>query len=221
MTAAIGLLAVAGCGGNKGQQAPADANDEAPVVWQSQDSTVYGLCGDESAMNTLQLITDTGDTLSLSVESAKEQNHVLGGYSVGDRMAVLTNRDKTEATLVINQSALLGNWVMPNPIDGSDEAGISIREGGIAESIDQSVVIYRTWRIVNGLLEIVSTREGGIDEEETNLYEILSIGNDSLCYKTVGKPREEEEIFRYSRQQQRKKSDAVKLEESTFDDFLM
>ena len=136
-------------------------------------------------------------------------------------MAVLTNKERTKATLVINESTLLGNWVMPNPLDGSDETGISIREGGVAESIEQSVIIYRTWRISNGLLEIVSTREGGVDEEEVNLYEILSLGNDSLVYKTVGKPREDEETFEYSRQQIHEHVDKVKFEESSFNDFKM
>ena len=215
-------LTILGCGGKKNQQdAPSEEEIEETQVWLNQDSTIYGLCGDGSAMNTLQLITDTGDTLNLSVAEAKDQNHVLGGYSVGDRMAVLTDRNRTMATLVINQSELLGNWVMPNPLDGSNETGISIREGGIAESIEQSIIIYRTWRIINGLLEIVSIREGGGEEEETNVYEILSLGNDSLVYKTVGKPREEEETFEYSRQVIHEHVDKVKLEESSFDDFKM
>ena len=223
LVATVGIMILAGCGGKKKQQAaPADEKENEEVrVWLSQDSTVYGLCGDGSAMNTLQLITDTGDTLNLSVMEAKDQNHVLGGYNVGDRMAVLTDRNRTMAILVINESTLLGNWVMPNPIDGSDETGISIREGGVAESIDQTSITFRTWRIVNGLLELVFVREGGADEEETNLYEILNLGNDSLVYKTVGKPREEEETFEYKRQQIRENKEVIKLEESSFDDFKM
>jgi len=220
--AVVSALLFAACGGNKNQQevqAPADGDE--PQVWQSNDSTIYGLCGEASAMNTLQLITDNGDTLELSTLDAKDQNRVFGGYSVGDRMAVLADRDRTTATLVINETALLGNWVMPNPIDGSDETGISIREGGVAESIDQSTIVYRTWRIMNGLLEIVSIREGGGDVEETNLYEIISLGNDSLVYKSVGRPLEEEETFEYSRQRDKKVNNKVKLEESSFDDFKM
>ena len=108
---------------------------------------------------------------------------------------------------------------MPNPLDGSDETGISIREGGVCESIEQTSIIYRTWRITNGMLELVSIREGGVEAEETNLYEILSLGNDSLVYKTVGKPREEEETFEYSRQVIRKREDKVKLEEASYEDF--
>jgi hypothetical protein len=174
-----------------------------------------------STIGNEKLITDNGDTLELSTLDAKDQNRVFGGYSVGDRMAVLADRDRTTATLVINETALLGNWVMPNPIDGSDETGISIREGGVAESIDQSTIVYRTWRIMNGLLEIVSIREGGGDVEETNLYEIISLGNDSLVYKSVGRPLEEEETFEYSRQRDKKVNNKVKLEESSFDDFKM
>lgn len=219
---AIVLLSITACGGgSKKQQDVVDTDSQPARVFLNEDSTLYGLCGEGSAMNTLQLITDTGDTLTLSVADAQEQNHVLGGYSVGDRMAVLADSKRTKATLVINESELLGNWVMPNPIDGSDETGISIREGGVAESIEQSTIIYRTWRINNGLLEIVSTREGGVEEEEVNLYEIISLGNDSLVYKTVGKPRDEEETFEYSRQQHREHVDKVKLEDSSFEDIRL
>lgn len=225
LIAVMAMLAVviSSCGGKKGnaQQEAYDEETERPEVWTTKDSTIYGLCGDGSAMNTLQLLTDNGDTLEINVEDAQEQNHVLGGYSVGDRMAVLTNKDRTKATLVINETELLGNWVMPDAINGSDETGISIREGGIAESIENTIILYRTWRIVNGLLEIVSVREGGTEEEETNLYEILSLGNDSLVYKTVGLPREDEQTFEYSRQVIKERVDKVKLEESSFDDFKM
>ena len=217
----VGAVIFAGCGGNKNQQAASEEEDGNVKVWLSEDSTLYGLCGEGSAMNTLQLITDTGDTLNLSVTDAKEKNHVLGGYSVGDRMAVLTNRERTIATLVINESELLGNWVMPDPIDGSEEVGLSIREGGIAESIEQTSIIYRTWRITNGQLELVYVREGGAEDEEIHLYEILSLGNDSLVYRTVDKSYDEEETFEYSRQQLRKRVDKVQLEESSFDDFKM
>ena len=96
--------------------------------------------------------------------------------------------------MVVNQAALLGNWVMPNPIDGSDEVGISIKEGGIAESIEQSVIIYKTWKLTRGKLEIVSVREGGTEEEETNLYDIIKLTPDSLVYKDA------EDTFEYSRQ---------------------
>lgn len=215
----LGTLILAGCGGNKNQNPGSEEGEGDVRVWLSEDSTLYGLCGEGSAMNTLQLITDTGDTLNLSVTEAMEKNRVLGGYSVGDRMAVLTNQDRTTATLVINESELLGNWVMPDPIDGSEEIGVSIREGGIAESIDQTNIAYRTWRIINGQLEFVYVREGGAEEEEVHLYEILSLGNDSLIYRTVDKSYDEEETFEYSRLQIRQRVDKVQLEESSFDDF--
>ena len=129
LMAVFATLILAGCGGNKKQsEGDNEEDNQNSVMWFNEDSTIYGLCGDGSAMNTLQLISDTGDTLNLSVTDAVEKNRVFGGYNVGDRMAVLTNRERTLATLVINETALLGNWVMPDPIDGSEEIGISIRD---------------------------------------------------------------------------------------------
>ena len=171
------VLMMAACG-RKSEKVPFDNGDSADVA--NADPTIYGVCADGTAMNTLQLITDMGDTLSIDISAAQENGQVFGGMQVGDRMAVVPDAEKTSAVLVINQATLLGNWVMPNPLDGSDEVGISIKEGGIAEGIDQSTIVYRTWRLVRGKLEIVMMREGGSEEDETYLYDIVKLGADSL-----------------------------------------
>ena len=127
---AAGILTMGSCG-NKSEKVPFDNGDSLGI---DVDSTLYGICGEATSMNMLQMITDTGDTLMLDISAAKENDQVFGGLQVGDRMAVLPNDNKTVANTVINQTTLLGNWVMPNPIDGSDEVGISIKEGGVASS---------------------------------------------------------------------------------------
>ena len=223
MVAAVALT-ITSCGGKQQQQQNYE-QDTTYVSNINRDSTVYGICGDGSAMNSLELLTDMGDTLMLSVAEAKNNKQVFGGYAVGDRMAVMLKNNHA-AKLVINLSTLLGNWVMPNPIDGSSEMGIAIKEGGIAESIEQSSVIYKTWRIFNGKLEIFSQRDGGGDEEEIYLYDITKLTADSLTYvlpnaNSDGKRDflDGEEVFEYSRQQERKINNNIKLEESSFDDF--
>lgn len=209
---AAAVLTMGSCG-NKTQKVPFDNGDSANM---SIDSTLYGICGEATSMNMLQMLTDTGDTLMLDISNANEKERVFGGLQVGDRMAVVPNEDMTSAQIVINQTTLLGNWVMPNPIDGSDEVGISIKEGGVAESIDQGTIIYRTWRLVKGHLEIVLVRDGANDVEELNVYDILKLTADSLVYK------DSEETFEYSRQKPKETyGENVKLEDSSFDDFKM
>lgn len=159
-----------------------------------KNTTLFGICGVASAMNTLQLIADNGDTLNLSVYRAKEHHKVHGGYACGDRMAVMPNQNRTEALLVINETTLLGDWLMLNPLDGSSEVGISLREGGIVEGINQSILIYRSWRIFNGKLELQLTREGGGDEEEVSHYDIVKLDADSLIFAN------NEDRFEYYRQ---------------------
>ena len=207
---AAGILTMGSCG-NKSEKVPFDNGDSLGI---EVDSTLYGICGEATSMNMLQMITDTGDTLMLDISAAKENDQVFGGLQVGDRMAVLPNDNKTVANTVINQTTLLGNWVMP--IDGSDEVGISIKEGGVAASIDQGSIIYRTWRLSKGRLEIVLVREGGNDVEELNVYDILKLTADSLVYKDA------EETFEYERQKPKETyGEDVKLEDSSYDDFKM
>lgn len=202
---------MASCG-VKTNQAPFDDGDSADIA--NADPTVYGVCGEGTAMNTLQLVTDTGDTLSIDLSDAQDKDMVKGGLQVGDRMAVVPTQDKTAAVLVINQATLLGNWVMPNPLDGSDEVGIRIKEGGIAESISHSDIVYKTWRLVRGRLELIMTRETGSGEDETLLYDIVKLGPDSLMLK------DGDETLEYSRPKPKEEyGKDVKLEDSSIDDF--
>lgn len=217
LTAAAVTVTLGSCGKKQQQVVEEDQNtaQEEEIVYVNRDSTVYGLCAEGSAMNTLQLITDSGDTLNLSLIKAKDEGKVIGSYGVGDRMAVVANKAKDEAQLVINLSALLGDWVMPNPIDGSSETGIRIKEGGVLEGIEQSSIIYKTWKIFNGKLEILSQREGGGDEEEINYYDIINITPDSLVFKDA------DDKFEYGRLKEVDRKSKIQFEEADPDDFLM
>ena len=217
LSVASATMMLLSCGGNKqqaqGEETPETTEKENVIL---RDRTIYGICTDGTAMNTLEMTTDNGDTLTLSLTKAQEDGKVFGGLQVTDRVAVVADSARQNALLVIN----LNDWVMPDPIDGSAEIGIRIKEGGVAESIDQSVIVYRTWKIFNGELEIELMREGGGDEEELNRYEILTLSADTLAYRTLGKPRDETETFEYSRWKPKPKVDLHGLElEETSDEF--
>ena len=216
---AAGIVVLGSCGGNKqqGGDTEVDSTDIADLI--PRDNTIYGLCSGGTAMNTLEMITDNGDTLTLSLEKAQEAGKVFGGLQVADRLAVIADKDRKAAEIVINLNTLMGDWVMPDPIDGSAEIGIRIKEGGVAESIDQSTIIYRTWKIFNGDLEILLVREGGGDEQEENRYEILTLGPDTLAYRTIGKARDETETFEYSRWKPKPQLDLGIELEDTNDEF--
>jgi hypothetical protein len=221
LSVASATMMLLSCGGNKqqaqGEETPETTEKENVIL---RDRTIYGICTDGTAMNTLEMTTDNGDTLTLSLTKAQENGKVFGGLQVTDRVAVVADSARQNALLVINLNTLMGDWVMPDPIDGSAEIGIRIKEGGVAESIDQSVIVYRTWKIFNGELEIELMREGGGDEEELNRYEILTLSADTLAYRTLGKPRDETETFEYSRWKPKPKVDLHGLElEETSDEF--
>ena len=214
-----GVIAFGSCGGNKQPVASDDQDTTSTEELVPTDKTVYGICTSGSAMNTLQMITDSGDTLTLDLSKANDNNKVFGGFQESDRMAVVVDKNRKDALVVINLNALMGDWVMPDPIDGSAEIGIRIKEGGVAESIEQSTIIYRTWRIFNGDLDIQLVREGGGDEQEDNRYEILTLGPDTLAYRTIGKPKDETDVFEYNRYKEKPKVDLGLELEDTGDEF--
>ena len=86
----IAPFVIAGCGGKSSQKADDVSQDTIAVVETVPDSTIYGVVGDGTAMHTLQLITDVGDTLSFMLTDADDNSTiVLGGMLAGDRVAVM------------------------------------------------------------------------------------------------------------------------------------
>ena len=220
LSVALATVMLLSCGGGSRHQAERE-EDTVDVNDLIRDHTLYGLCGAIPSTSQLKVITDVGDTLTLDITPALENRKMLGSVKVGDRLAVMTNKNQTMATEVININLLLGNWVMPDPLDGSDEIGIRIKEGGVAESIEMTNITYRTWRIFNGKLEITSIREGGGEAEETNYFEILKLSQDTLVYRAIDKPQDEIETFEYSRWKEKPVPDlhGLKLEEHQ-DEFM-
>lgn len=190
---AIAGMSFAACGNKQQQQTTVVSDTTIVDSSKIKDVTVFGLCGENAAMNSLQLITDMGDTLNLNIEEARENNQVFGNYAPGDRLAILVSPDHKRVKIVINESVLMGTWMMPNPIDGSDEVGICIKDGGVAESVRQTSNNYKTWKIVDGKLELILVREGGGDQEETAWYTIDKLDADSLIF------HDKDDLFEYGR----------------------
>lgn len=154
----------AGCGKKKsavpGMGDPADADSIAVI-----DTTVYGRCGDGTAMHTLELITDKGDTLICPLGTGDAEADVQGGLMAGDRLAVLTGNDAEGdiyVSKVINLTTLLGRW-------GSLDKNFEIQDGGIVVSNMKEPKPYLNWRILNGRLLL-----------SADTFNIYSLGADSL-----------------------------------------
>ena len=113
------------------------------------DSTVFGVCGEATAMHTLQLITDTGDTLSYMINDEESRGtNVQGGLLVGDRMAVVGTKIDGEMTAqtVINLTTLVGKWT-------SIDKNFEIEEGGTVKSnVKAESNPWTSWKIFDGKL---------------------------------------------------------------------
>lgn len=154
------------CNGNKQKGSDTDVN---ATDTAAADSTLYGICGEGTAMHTLQLITLTGDTLNLSLlpdDDADTPATVNGGLMCGDHLAVLatTTADGPVATKVINLTSLMGRWT-------SISRNFVIEEGGIVTSdVKAETHPYTSWKIFNGQLLL------GRDT-----FNIVTLGPDSLA----------------------------------------
>lgn len=169
--ASLMLLVLAGCNSKK-EKPNLQANDVEEVA----DSTVYGVCGEGTSMHSLELITDTGDTLTYTILDAEADmdgmvtegglvSHVEGGLLAGDKVAVTGQKVDGEliADKVINVTSLLGHWT-------SIDKNFEIEEGGtVRSSVKAESNPWTSWKILNGRLLL-----------NRDTFNINSLGADSL-----------------------------------------
>jgi hypothetical protein len=156
-------LAITGCK-NKSQQRT--ANDSIAAESSAvTDSTIYGVCGENTAMHTLSLITDAGDTLQFMLDDS-ETDPVVGGLLAGDRLAVMEGPEmdgEKTAKKVINMTTLMGKWT-------SLDKNFEIQEGGVVKSyVEAEKNPWTSWKIVNGRLVL-----------NRDTFDIDNLGSDSL-----------------------------------------
>ena len=169
--ASLMLLVLAGCNSKK-EKPNLQANDVEEVAV----SSVYGVCGEGTSMHSLELITDTGDTLTYTILDAEADmdgmvtegglvSHVEGGLMAGDKVAVTGQKVDGEliADKVINVTSLLGHWT-------SIDKNFEIEEGGtVRSSVKAESNPWTSWKILNGRLLL-----------NRDTFNINSLGADSL-----------------------------------------
>lgn len=133
-----------------------------------RDSTIYGRCGESTAMHTLEIILNSGDTMQCTINTDDTINApdvVRGGLFVGDRLAVTTCKTAEgdlKANIVINLTTLTGKWV-------SIDRAFTIEEDGTVTGSTNEPRPYTSWRIINGRLLL-----------SPDTFDIYSLGADSL-----------------------------------------
>lgn len=149
---ALSVFILAGCRNGKRANNRAVISEDSinPDSVEEGDSTQFGVCGDGSAMHTLQLITDAGDTVDYLIDDSKtETDPVQGGLMSGDRMAVVGYKDADGeyiATSIINLTTLQGKWV-------SLDKNFEIEEGGTVKCyVKAESRPWTSWKIYNGKL---------------------------------------------------------------------
>lgn len=131
------------------------------------DTTVYGTCGEGTAMHSLELITDAGDSLQYMIlERADGQQDVQGGLLVGDRLAVIEGKgldNERVAKKVVNITTLLGKWT------SLDKNFDILEDGTVRSNVKAETNPWTNWKILNGQLLL-----------NKDTFDIVKLGKDSL-----------------------------------------
>lgn len=176
----IAFPAMAGCQPTSSQQqlqAFANLQD----VAEDPDATCYGVCGEGTSSQMLELINTDGDTVYYKINTDGEEV-VRGGLMAGDRIAVVGNTDdygEQQASVVLNLTSLLGRWT-------SIDKDFEIQEGGVVVShVPAESKPWHSWKVLNGKLLM-----------DSDTFAIAELGADSLCLENSAG------IFVYERMEQ-------------------
>lgn len=94
-----------------------------------------------------------------------------------------SNKDSLQ-TSPTAETALVGSWVEPNPIDSTQVQGIELQAGGTAQSINMATLLYKNWSLIDQKLTLVAESIGNRTSSiDTTTYEIVKVDTDSLVLK--------------------------------------
>lgn len=164
LTLVAAALAGLGACKDKAPSEPIVADTLMADTTEVADTTLYGRCGDGTAMHTLELVTDHGDTLYFGINNDSTAA-VRGGLSVGDRLAVLPGLmldGERQAGLVVNLTTLLGKWT-------ALDKNFELQEGGVVVSNVTEPKPLTEWKICNGRLVL-----------SADTFDVYELGADSL-----------------------------------------
>lgn len=159
--AALATLTLAACK-TKPRPAPQpEPEDEAVEI----DSAYYGTCGEGTAMNTVELVSPRGDTMSFSTARASSQGLVVGGLYAGDSLTVVARPGRNGSLVaqkVVNLTSLLGRW-------GNIGNRFEIHSGGLLTGGASEQRRHTSWKMFNARLILAP-----------DTFDILYIGPDSM-----------------------------------------
>lgn len=159
------VMVLAGCNNNKGGKTLTATRNGVVDDTLTTDTTIYGVCGEGTAMHTIELIDDDGKVRNFIINPDDSIPVVFGGLLAGDRLAVISDvvYGDTMATRVINLTTLLGEWV-------SIDKNFDIQEGGVVTShVEAETNPWTSWKICNGMLVL-----------NRDTFDIIELGADSL-----------------------------------------
>ncbi|MBQ7422703.1 MAG: hypothetical protein IJV27_11280, partial [Prevotella sp.] len=104
----IGVCFIVGCKDKKTAENNAVLNVQISDSMVVADSTIYGICGEGTAMHTLELKGDDGEVHTFLINMDDSTANIQGGLLNGDRLAVIAEvaYGDTIATTVINLTTL-------------------------------------------------------------------------------------------------------------------
>lgn len=145
--------------------------DELPGIIE-----VEGIAGDGTSMNVLELITDNGDTISISTPGEM----ITGGINCGDRINVVyfANEEENLASVAINLTALQHLWTQKGA-DGHSQS-LELNEGGRAITYNMNID-YIAWELKDGQLLLHSSKSIASEKKETvDTFQIMNLTDEQL-----------------------------------------
>ncbi len=170
---------ISGCTGGGQSRDYMEENDS--VMIYTPDTAFYGHLGESTGMSSIELITDSGDTLSLNKTNEKTggQGSIIGEIAnYTDYFSVTTCDNNQSVDVALNVTQLLQRkWQS----DTDRRHGIFLEANGKARPLSAEQYKYNMWSLCNCKLILLRESEGEHGAETRNdTLNILYLSPDSL-----------------------------------------
>lgn len=171
------ILILTGCkGGNSKVEEEEQPNIQSFDTLPDDFINAIGTVGDGTSMNTLELILDEGDTVLVDCPV----NDILGGATVGDRLAVTYSTKDEYYTMLtcVNMTSLQHLWTQKGA-DGTEQS-LEINDNGRATTYDMNVE-YNGWSLKDGQLLLYSPKQRASEQGAVaDTFDIMELTDEHL-----------------------------------------
>lgn len=180
-------LLLCSCNGQKGARSVEEITSSLHI--EQPDTSLYGTLNAVTPDSLLFTAEYGNEPISCTYDAARDQQHILGSLTEGNRYAIVYDPRQRAALKLLNLTELSGQWFY----DDDPTSGLTFTAAGALSSINPHDVSFRKWKHYNGRIILFYTGLQDVVKDQrqykADTTEVVSLSADALTFRFRGQSR--------------------------------